>query len=163
MPNHCYQQVTFSGTLDLMREIHQELFKSSKEGYEPQLLQLILPMPFKMNKYTEDENGNFNAGWYDWRVDNWGTKWDAADIDGVESSFDKLPKTITGIEEENSWVSYNCWTAWGPPIPVWQAMHDLGIEVDADYQDEGGMFEGTWVNGVDDSWSPEEGEDIDDE
>jgi len=42
-------------------------------------------------------------------------------------------------------------------------MHDLGIEVDADYQDEGGMFEGHWENGIDDNWDPDEGEDIDDE
>ena len=81
MPNHCDQQVTLSGTLDLMREIHEELFKSSKEGFEPQLLQLILPMPFNMNKSTKDENGNYNAGWYDWRVLNWGCKWDVADVE----------------------------------------------------------------------------------
>ena len=155
MPNHCDQQVHLSGPHNLLLAIWEELTSNN-----PQLLQLIKPMPFEVYKDPQD---TLTPSWYDWRVDNWGTKWDAADIDGVESSSDKLPKTITGIEEKNSWVSYNCWTAWGPPIPVWQAMHDLGIEVDADYQDEGGMFEGTWVNGVDDSWSPEEGVDIDDE
>ena len=152
MPNHCDQQVHLSGPHSLLLAIWEELTST-----DPQLLHLIKPMPFE--KYKE----NPDHSWYDWRVNNWGTKWDVADINGVESSFDRLPEAITGVKTEESWVSYNCWTAWGPPIPVWQAMHDLGIEVDADYQDEGGIFEGTWVNGVDDSWSPEEGEDIDDE
>ena len=170
MPNHCYQQVTFSGTLDRMREIHQELFKSSKEGYEPQLLQLILPMPFKMNKYTEDENGNFNAGWYDWRVENWGCKWDVADVEICDSSWDDennlLPSFITGLCDHartDYHISFNCWTAQGPPIHVWEHLHELGIHVDADYQDEGGMFEGSYIGGLHDQWEPDEGEDIDDE
>ena len=148
MPNHCDQQVTLSGPLDLMREIHEELFKSCKEGFEPQLLQLILPMPFSMNKYTEDENGNFNAGWYDWRVENWGCKWDVADVEIYDSSWDDDNKLLP---------------AWGPPIHVWEHLQELGVHVDADYQDEGGLFEGSFVNGFHDQWEPDEGEDIDDD
>ena len=133
MPNHCDQQVYLSGPHNLLLAIWEELTSDN-----PKLLQLIKPMPFEA--YNENPD-TFTPNWYDWRVENWGCKWDIA----------------------KSWVSYNCWTAWGPPIPVWQVMHDLGIEVDADYQDEGGMFEGHWENGMDDSWDPDEGEDIDDE
>ena len=155
MPNHCDQQVYLSGPHNLLLAIWEELTSDN-----PQLLQLIKPMPFETYKDVPD---TLTPNWYDWRIENWGCKWDIADIDGVQSSFDNLPAAITGKKEEKSWVSYNCWTAWGPPIPVWQAMHDLGIEVDADYQDEGGMFEGHWENGIDDNWDPDEGEDIDDD
>ena len=31
----------------------------------------------------------------------------------------------------------------------------MGISVDADYQDEGLMFEGRWIDGVDECWEPE--------
>ena len=31
----------------------------------------------------------------------------------------------------------------------------MGIEVDADYQDEGGMFAGAYMFGEDESWEPE--------
>ena len=51
--------------------------------------------------------------------------------------------------------TFNCWTAWSPPIPVWEKLHSMGVSVDADYQDEGGMFEGTWLNGTGESWEPE--------
>jgi len=35
---------------------------------------------------------------------------------------------------------------------------DLGCKVDADYQDEGGMFEGTYKDGLDECWVPAEDE-----
>jgi hypothetical protein len=31
----------------------------------------------------------------------------------------------------------------------------MGIEVEADYQDEGGMFEGAYHHGEDNSWEPD--------
>jgi hypothetical protein len=31
----------------------------------------------------------------------------------------------------------------------------MGVEVQADYQDEGGMFEGEYLNGEDNTWEPE--------
>ena len=41
---------------------------------------------------------------------------------------------------------------------VWKRVSPIGtmgVSVDADYQDEGGMFEGTWLNGTGESWEPE--------
>jgi hypothetical protein len=38
----------------------------------------------------------------------------------------------------NASFSFNCWTAWSPPVPVWNTLVNMGISVDADYQDEGG-------------------------
>ena len=34
----------------------------------------------------------------------------------------------------------------------------MGIIVDASYQDEGMMYEGTFIDGVDTTWTPEEEE-----
>jgi len=93
-------------------------------------------------------------GWYDWRVTNWGTKWDVVDVDITQ------PLTIHDDEDQepssmNASFSFNCWTAWSPPIPVWDKLHEMGISVDADYQDEGMYFEGRYVNGEDECWEPE--------
>ena len=37
---------------------------------------------------------------------------------------------------------------------MWDKLYEMGISVDADYQDEGGLFEGEYLNGVDESWKP---------
>ena len=54
-----------------------------------------------------------------------------------------------------SWFAFRCWTAWGPPVPVWDKLQKMGIKIHADYQDEGGMFEGEYINGYNRSWEPE--------
>jgi len=41
-------------------------------------------------------------------------------------------------------------------------LHAMGIEVQADYQDEGGMFEGEYHHGEDRSWDPEIKEEMED-
>jgi hypothetical protein len=38
---------------------------------------------------------------------------------------------------------------------VWNKLVELGVEVNADYQDECGNFEGMYANGKNHSWEPE--------
>ena len=147
MPNHCDQQVYIHGPQPLVDRIHQHLTCK-----RPEFCQVIVPMPFE--HWGASEVVSTGKGltsipvWYDWRVDNWGTKWDVCDIEITSDiEFSKDPDT--------AWFTFNCWTAWGPPIPVWQKLHDMGVSVDADYQDEGDMFMGQWLNGEDTCWVPE--------
>lgn len=62
----------------------------------------ILPMPEEL-KGTESPKDKPN--WYDWAVENWGTKW---------NSFDG------NISDDYSGVGFV--TAWSPPIPVISAL-----------------------------------------
>jgi len=150
MPNHCYQQVEIYGPRFLVKELYDHL---SKE--EPQFCQLICPMPFEQWLAPATKLMGYEvAGWYDWRVTNWGTKWDVVDVDATQ------PLTIHDDEDTdpanmNASFVFNCWTAWSPPIPVWNKLVEMGLSVDADYQDEGMMFEGHYVNGEDKCWEPE--------
>ena len=73
--------------------------------------------------------------WYWWRVDNWGTKWDA----GIHSW---------------DWIDdYTCVmqfaTAWSPPIGIYEAMMEQGWDVSATYHEPGMAFVGAWINGED--------------
>ena len=152
MPNHCYQQVEICGPRFLVKELYDHLTKA-----DPEFCQLIVPMPFEQWLAPKTKWQGYEVeGWYDWRVNNWGTKWDVVDVDTTQPLLlhDDEPDTGDPWTMNASFV-FNCWTAWSPPIPVWDKLVEMGISVDADYQDEGMGFEGRYVNGEDKCWEPE--------
>ena len=145
MPNHCYQQVYIEGPKLLIQQIYESIWVTAPE--ERQFCQLIVPMPFEQWLAPKTKWGDYEVeGWYDWRCENWGTKWDIVDV--------QLTNEIEDDEDKSSF-SFNCWTAWGPPTPVWDKLQKMGVKVRATYQDEGGMFEGEYINGYNRSWEPE--------
>ena len=148
MPNHCYQSVFLHGPSHLIHHLYNALLKP-----EPEFCSTIAPMPFELWA-KETQPDQVMPDWYEWRCENWGTKWDVceAEIDeeGIEYSDDTYPNGPV------AWFSFRCWTAWGPPVPVWDRLHAMGIEVQAEYEDEGGMFEGEYHHGEDKCWQPEE-------
>jgi len=142
MPNHCEQQVTITGPRALISQIEDNL--NCKEA---RFCDLISPMPFEM--WIAPDQGNVGA-WYEWRNENWGTKWDVCEVE--------IETARTEMSPDKRTLEFRCWTAWAPPIPIWDRLVDLGCKVDADYQDEGGMFEGTYKDGLDECWVPAEEE-----
>jgi len=141
MPNHCDQQVTIKGPRALISQIEENL-------EEARFCDLISPMPFEM--WIAPDQGGLGA-WYEWRNENWGTKWDVCSVE-VEIADSSLNRP------DRRTLEFKCWTAWAPPIPIWDRLVDLGCKVEADYQDEGGMFEGTYRDGLDECWVPPEDE-----
>lgn len=145
MPNHCYQGVYLAGN---PKEIDR-LYEAVKEQ---KFLNAVIPEPSNMfhgalgneeRKMCEAED---RPNWYDWHNENWNTKWDICAPEIIEEPT---------VEGDIKYFSFRCWTAWSPPTPVWDRLHEMGIDIHADYQDEGGMFEGEYINGVDRSWEPE--------
>ena len=142
MPNHTAQQVHFTGPQYLM----EHLYEAVKLGT---LCQTVCPMPFEV---WAQETTTSSPAWYQWRLDNWDTKWD---IYSVDINDELTTREGSGSLAEVSF-SFTCETAWSPPIKVWEKLHDMGISIDASYQDEGMMYEGTFIDGVDTTWTPEE-------
>jgi len=68
--------------------------------------------------------------WYNWNIDNWGTKWDAYEVD-----IDRVDSNNLRIHME---------TAWAPPTPVIHAMQEQHPEltISMEYDEEGMMFRG---------------------
>ena len=152
MPNHCYQQVHVYGPRFLVKELYDRLSTET-----PEFCQVVVPMPFEQWVAPKSRlHGYEIEGWYEWRVTNWGTKWDVVDVEITQSLLLHDDEEDTEPFSMNASFSFNCWTAWSPPVPVWDKLVEMGLSVDADYQDEGMMFEGTYLNGENKSWEPED-------
>lgn len=78
------------------------------------------------NKYLDNEKKYGAQTWYDWRWDNWGTKWNACDV--------QKP-----LETESD-ITYNFETAWSEPEPVIRQISkdnpDTLVTNTAEYEDD---------------------------
>ena len=145
MPNWCNNTITLTGPKEKITAIYEK----AKE--DNALLQQLYPMPTQLEGTTSPApkegkvqplvDGHDN--WYDWRVDNWSTKWDV-DVEGLELSDDGT--TITG------WFD----SAWAPPIGAYE--HFLTNNEDCSISSlyyEGGMdFAGKWEDFADMTVTP---------
>ena len=145
MPNWCNNTIRLTGPKEKIKSI----FDKAKESN--QFLQQLHPMPTQLEGTTSPApvdgepqplvDGHDN--WYDWRVDNWSTKWDV-DMDGLELSDDGT--TISG------WFD----SAWAPPIGAYE--HFLTENEDCSISSlyyEGGMdFAGKWEDFADMTVTP---------
>jgi len=75
--------------------------------------------------------------WYDFCVNEWGTKWDVGDGSGIQTWDDH--ELIVYFD-----------SAWSPPIAAYEKLLDLGFTVYATYYESGSAFAGIWEDGMDD-------------
>lgn len=126
MPNWCMNTLTISHEDESKVVEFYDAFNSGNtcEHY--------LPTP----ENFDGPSGSM-PGWYEWRLREWGTKWDFGIGDGsakrdgnvVECSFD---------------------TAWSPPTNFYHHLFSLGYKIKATYFEPGCAFGGIWENGQDD-------------
>ena len=129
MPNHCHNRVTFYAS----PEHNDQIAKIKQMFLDENVFGQIIPepdwanMPLMSNelKFLGRErgkvgelpvNGRFQSTdqqddrWYDWRVQNWDTKWDAYDVVVTDDDPDQLE------------VEFN--TAWSPPEAICNAIRE---------------------------------------
>jgi len=122
MPNHCHNRVTFySDDTTLITKLHN-IFKSdniftqfipepdwantpNEKGELP-----IQPEPDSMYP-PQFPDGTTDDRWYSWRLANWGTKWDAYEVEIDDSEMHN------GFE-----VTFD--TAWSPPEEICHAIKE---------------------------------------
>ena len=139
MPNHCHNRVTFysSGndtdeTRNQMRDIKQIFDEESiftniipePDWATPPLLtsdnrfgtkygndgELPIRSEDPFVTYRFQSTGIADQRWYDWRVKNWDTKWDAYDVEVTDDDPDQFE------------VTFN--TAWSPPEAICNALRE---------------------------------------
>ena len=140
MPNHCHNRVTFYAHHSDDEQKSQEQIAKLKGIFEDEkVFGQIIPEPDWANtplltsdnhygskygndgelpQYIEDpwkrlvfkSTGIADQRWYDWRLQNWDTKWDAYDVAITDDAPDQLE-----VEFE---------TAWSPPEAICHAIRE---------------------------------------
>ena len=124
MPNHTDNRVILSHDDSKMIDDIYNVMNTD----DTELCNHLIPEP-------RDDTGEPTSGWYDWRLDNWGTKWDIYDANCTRMDANTLVLSFL--------------SAWSPPIPVFDKLVDMGFEVNARYLDEGWMYIGEYDNSED--------------
>ena len=133
MPNHCHNRVTFySANTEAVAKLKQ-IFEDencftqiipepdwantplltsdnrfgTKYGNDGELPQYVED-PFKRLVFKSTDITD--QRWYDWRVQNWDTKWDAYDV------------VVTDDDPESVEIEFN--TAWSPPEAICHALRE---------------------------------------
>jgi hypothetical protein len=95
----------------------------------------------EQNELEAKEEANLEAHgyatWYDFCVNEWGTKWDVGGDDAYINDI-----------EGGLILSFD--SAWAPPTNAYEKLVGLGFKVHATYFESGMMFAGDWDNGADD-------------
>jgi hypothetical protein len=141
MPNWCNNTLTITGNEeDIKRFIKQAKQKNTEENKKTELsLGNFLPVPTELENTQAPNNNEVQAkklvkkygakDWYDWRIKNWGTKWDI---------------TAKKIRRSNGKVCYGFESAWSPPCEAVLKMSEQYNELafTLEYDEPGMAFKG---------------------
>jgi hypothetical protein len=180
MPNWCSNTVRITGP-------NPKIEKLKKAIEANEFLHHLFPMPAELKGTTAGPAATTRAekqararltkkygydNWYDWSINNWGTKWEV-----VTDDYNKPEVTeLTEQNEGESELNFNFETAWSPPIGAYEKYltDNEEISIFATYYEPGCDFMGVWENGGDscyqvgdyksddDFWNTDDGRLLDD-
>jgi hypothetical protein len=148
MPNWCNNTIEIKGSTETIKKLWEE---ATAEGDEGGLLNAMAPMPKALNDTTSPTPPDSEQpvvdgfdNWYDWRVSNWGTKWDVS-TEGLE-----FHDHGDGTAEITGWFD----SAWAPPTGAYEKFCDDmdGVYLEAFYEEGGMDFAGHWTSEGDDDY-----------
>ena len=162
MPNYCNNVVEIRGPaasvkplvdhrLDFMK-IHPYPkaldITAGREGPDdsPEQRALVAAEESNLDKYGY-------KNWYDWCVNNWGTKWNAGGDNPdmmVDYDYDEDGDTVIALFQFD--------TAWAPPLGVMQKLMETHPElhIECRYSEPGVGFFGVWTDGSDRCYETEQ-------
>ena len=129
MPNWCNNEVTVDGTAEDIQKFKEECFT---EVDNQQVLDFdkVLPEP---NTELHLEHPD----WYDWRMDNWGVKWNlvpnkGGDLIGwyCDQEIDKPSFSNRMGARKYDRISMVFDTAWNPPHGIYDALVEKYPDLD---------------------------------
>ena len=155
MPNWCDNRITIHGPKKYIRKIDKIVNENTNgDG----LLNYMMPMPTELKDTTSPSSSAKKPqpvidgfdNWYDWRCENWSTKWDVNEFYGVDRQGDT--------------ISFGFSSAWSPPIGAYEKFlaDNEDCSLKAYYYEGGCDFMGEWDNGQDDCFAPSDYKSTDD-
>ena len=150
MPNWCNNTVEIYHDDPAMIERARKAFNNAKFLNEfvpvPEALQIVSgrvgaddnPEQIKLQEQTMHNLSTYGyATWYDYCVNEWGTKWDVGG-DGYEAQ--DIPGGLMLTFE----------SAWAPPVAAYDKLEAQGFRIRAMYYEPGMGFAGVYEDGHDD-------------
>jgi hypothetical protein len=159
MPNWVYNHLTIEGSEEDINKVKAQVgavvkrkYKSADEVNEEvdeepifSFMNILPPPEDKLDEYHAvhgytggEKTGDTKYNWYNFNVREWGTKWDARDVDL--------------LEEHKTSLHYKFDTAWSPPTPVIEklAQQNPNLNITLEYREEQGWggevaFNGSFV------------------
>ena len=80
MPNWCYNQLIITGDQEQLDNFKATAYREDDEnhnGSSDLSIEKFFPTPPEMLEANTNQHGT--PDWYNWRVENWGSKWDIHD------------------------------------------------------------------------------------
>jgi len=157
MPNWCDNQITITGPNSVIDKI-EKIVKEDDSHENNGLLNFMKPMPTELEGTTSPSSSADKPqpmiegfdNWYDWRVENWSTKWEVCEFYGVDRQY------LTEQNEGESMITFGFSSAWAPPIGAYEQflVDNEDCSLKAYYYEGGCDFMGEWDNGSDDCYQP---------
>jgi len=161
MPNWCSNTVCVRGPVKIVKSLVDHRFDFQRIHPCPEALNITAGREGaddsrEQKELVRKEKANLKKygykNWYDWCVDEWGTKWNAGGSDNQDMQVDfDDDVNDTGI------ATFTFMSAWAPPVGVYDKLTETHPELDvhATYYEPGVGFMGVWDNGVDRAYSME--------
>jgi hypothetical protein len=139
MPNWCSNTIEIEGTKEQINAFVS--FLDEQNGKE--WFTFFKPTPPELKE----------EGWYEWNIENWGTKWNCDAQDWVK---------VENPSADESSVTFWFDSAWSPPTALYEFIESTStMNVKASYNEGGMGFVGEFVDGVDECFNYECLEDLD--
>jgi hypothetical protein len=147
MPNWVYNHLTIDGSKEDIAKVKAQVGATVKTKYksadevdeevdrEPifSFMNILPPPEDKLDEYhavhgyaNGEKTGDTEYNWYNFNVREWGTKWDARDVDL--------------LEDDETYLHYKFDTAWSPPTEVIAklAEQNPNLNITLEYREEQG-------------------------
>ena len=127
MPNWFYFSLNVSGKKEDVQAFVENVKGKEGTNYEGREFDFNHFIPQPEGLYDEKSEDNIFPNWYNWNIENWGTKWNAS-VDDAYLVSDK-----EGFPYE---YHYDMRTAWADPRPVIFKMIEMYPDLDIDISGE---------------------------